>query len=58
VDVAVDPRNRGTWYVASACGGVWKTTNRGMAWKPIFDRHGSCSMGRLTTAGGRRAHRN
>src|SRR6185295_9481594 len=29
-DIAVDPRNRSVWYVASASGGVWKTTNRGV----------------------------
>ena len=47
-DVAVDPRNRSVWYVASASGGVWKTTNRGMTWKPIFDQYGSFSMGCIT----------
>jgi photosystem II stability/assembly factor-like uncharacterized protein len=44
-DVAVDPRNRSVWYVASASGGLWKTTNRGLTWKPIFDDHGSYSLG-------------
>jgi hypothetical protein len=24
-DVAVDPRNRSIWYVATASGGLWKT---------------------------------
>lgn len=44
-DIAVDPRNRSTWYVAVASGGVWKTTNRGLDWKPIFDEYGSYSIG-------------
>ncbi len=44
-DVAVDPRNGSVWYVATASGGVWKTANRGMTWKPIFDDHGSYSIG-------------
>src|SRR5258706_434866 len=47
-DIAVDPRNRSTWYVAVASGGVWKTTNRGLDWKPIFDQYGSYSMGCVT----------
>src|SRR5690348_1702361 len=29
VDLAVDPRDKSVWYVASAYGGVWKTTNAG-----------------------------
>ena len=44
-DIAIDPRNRGTWYVAMASGGLWKTTNRGVTWKPIFDQYGSYSIG-------------
>ena len=44
-DIAIDPRNRGTWYVAMASGGLWKTTNRGVTWKPIFDQCGSYSIG-------------
>jgi photosystem II stability/assembly factor-like uncharacterized protein len=44
-DIAVDPRNRSVWYVAAASGGLWKTTNRGLTWKPIFDDHGSYSLG-------------
>jgi photosystem II stability/assembly factor-like uncharacterized protein len=31
--------------VASASGGVWKTTNAGTTWEPIFDRYGSASIG-------------
>jgi photosystem II stability/assembly factor-like uncharacterized protein len=44
-DIAVDPRKRSVWYVAAASGGLWKTTNRGLTWKPIFDEHGSYSLG-------------
>ncbi len=31
--------------VASASGGVWKSTNAGTTWTPIFDRYGSASIG-------------
>jgi photosystem II stability/assembly factor-like uncharacterized protein len=44
-DIAVDPRSRSTWYVASASSGLWKTTNRGTTWAPIFDEGGSYSLG-------------
>jgi photosystem II stability/assembly factor-like uncharacterized protein len=44
-DFAVHPRNRGLYYVAAASGGVWKTTNAGTTWTPIFDDQGSYSIG-------------
>ncbi|RMH21867.1 MAG: glycosyl hydrolase [Acidobacteria bacterium] len=47
-DVALDEHNPGTWYVAVASGGVWKTTNAGTTWTPIFDRYGSYSIGCVT----------
>lgn len=31
--------------VASASGGVWKSTNAGTIWHPIFDNYGSSSIG-------------
>ncbi len=34
-DVAIDPRHPDVWYVASAFGGVWKTTNRGITFEPL-----------------------
>jgi photosystem II stability/assembly factor-like uncharacterized protein len=47
VDVAVDPTSPRTWYVAAASGGVWKTTNAGTTWSPIFEDQGSFSIGCL-----------
>ncbi len=44
-DIAVDPTSPSTWYVAVASGGVWKTTNAGTTWTPIFDGQGSFSIG-------------
>ncbi|MGH7460544.1 MAG: WD40/YVTN/BNR-like repeat-containing protein, partial [Longimicrobiales bacterium] len=44
-DIAVDPSRRSTWYVSTASGGVYKTTNAGTTWQPIFDRGGSYSIG-------------
>jgi photosystem II stability/assembly factor-like uncharacterized protein len=44
-DIAVDAVKRSTWYVAAASGGVWKTTNAGTTWTPIFDTYGSYSIG-------------
>ncbi|MFQ5705378.1 MAG: glycosyl hydrolase [Gemmatimonadales bacterium] len=44
-DIAVDQRTKTTWYVAAASGGVWKTTNAGITWKPVFDDQASYSIG-------------
>ena len=45
VDIAVDPADRSRYYAAAASGGVWKTTNAGTTWTPIFDNEGSYSIG-------------
>ena len=47
VDIAIHPANKGTWYVAAASGGVWKSMNAGTTWTPIFDDQGSYSIGAL-----------
>lgn len=31
--------------VGSASGGVWKSTNAGTTWRPIFDKYGAASIG-------------
>jgi len=45
VDFAVDPRDRSRYYVAVASGGMWKTTNAGTTWIPVFDDQKSYSIG-------------
>jgi photosystem II stability/assembly factor-like uncharacterized protein len=48
IDIAVNPDNYSEYYLAIASGGVWKTTNRGISFKPIFDNYGSYSVGCIT----------
>jgi len=45
VDFAVNPNNHSEYYVATASGGVWKTTNAGITYQPIFDKQKSYSIG-------------
>lgn len=47
-DLAVDPVQPNTWYVAVGSGGVFKTTNAGTTFEPIFDGEGSYSIGCVT----------
>jgi photosystem II stability/assembly factor-like uncharacterized protein len=44
-DIAIDPSDSSTWYVGVGSGGVWKTTNAGTTWQPIFDDYASYSIG-------------
>ncbi len=47
-DIAIAPEDPATWYVAVGSGGVWKTTNAGTTWTPIFDEESSYSIGAVT----------
>lgn len=47
-DLAVNPNNPNEYYLAVASGGVWKTTNHGTSFNPIFDNQGSYSIGCIT----------
>ncbi|MCO6456977.1 MAG: hypothetical protein J5I93_16885 [Pirellulaceae bacterium] len=47
-DMAIDPVKTNVWYVAAGSGNLWKTVNAGTTWTPIFDHHGSYSIGCVT----------
>ncbi len=49
-DVEGVPGNANIVYVASASGGLWKTVNAGVTWKPIFERQGTLSIGDIALA--------
>ena len=49
-DVAAIPSPSKTIYVAAAAGGIWKSTNNGVTWRPIFDDKRIISMGMLAIA--------
>jgi photosystem II stability/assembly factor-like uncharacterized protein len=43
-DFEVDPNNSSVYWVATAAGGLWKTTNRGNTWTPVFDDGGAFNL--------------
>ncbi len=47
---AIDPVNPHTFYLGTPNGGVWKTTNSGETWRPIFDATGVASIGAVAVA--------
>lgn len=49
-DVAINPNNPNIIFAGTASGGVFKTTDRGYNWKPVFDKAGSLSTGDLAIA--------
>jgi len=49
-DVAVVEGNASTFYIAAATGGVWKTTNAGTTFEPIFDDQSNTSIGDICIA--------
>ncbi len=49
-DIALDPRNPALFYVAAATGGVFKTSNNGISFEPIFDREEVQSTGAIAIA--------
>src|SRR5262249_31929568 len=49
-DLAVDPKRSATFYVATATGGLWKTTNNATTWAPIFDNENVSSIGAVAVA--------
>jgi len=44
-DFAFHPDKSYEFYVSMASGGVWKTENNGITWKPIFDDQDSFAIG-------------
>ena len=44
-DFAVDPERPHRYFIATASGGLWQTTNDGITYKPVFDREASYAIG-------------
>ena len=46
-DIEGVPGDPNIVYVGTAAGGVWKTTNGGTTWKPLFEKQSTLSIGDL-----------
>jgi BNR/Asp-box repeat len=45
--LAIDPSNPAIVYAGAADGGVWKSTDRGAHWTPVFDNMGTLAIGAI-----------
>jgi hypothetical protein len=49
-DIAIDPRNPAVFYIALATGGLFKTSDNGATFDPIFDKESTLSTGAIAIA--------
>src|SRR5438094_2019211 len=49
-DIAIDPRNPFVFYVGLGHGGVFKTSDNGVSFDPIFDKQPALSIGAIAIA--------
>ena len=49
-DLAIDPRNPYVFYVGLATGGIFKSTNNGVSFDPVFDKQPRLSIGAIAVA--------
>lgn len=50
VDIDVNPRNTKEFYVGYASGGIFKTTNNGITFEPVFDHQDALGIGDFAIA--------
>jgi photosystem II stability/assembly factor-like uncharacterized protein len=48
--LAVNPHDHSEYFVGSGCGSLWKTTNAGVTFSPVFDGESAFPIGAVTLA--------
>ncbi|MEO1261541.1 MAG: T9SS type A sorting domain-containing protein [Bacteroidota bacterium] len=49
-DIALHPTDQNIIYIGTSVGGVFKSTDRGATWQPVFEEEGGMSIGNLALA--------
>ena len=49
-DIAVLPGGNHSYFLATASGGLWRTDDAGITWRPLFDRESSYAIGVVEVA--------
>ncbi|MBA2431958.1 MAG: hypothetical protein H0V56_07565 [Chthoniobacterales bacterium] len=49
-DIQIDPRNPALFYVGFGTGGLFKTSNNGISFEPLFDKESTLSIGAIGIA--------
>ncbi|MBL8111987.1 MAG: hypothetical protein JNK60_03820 [Acidobacteria bacterium] len=49
-DIALDPSNPYRYFVGFASGGVWRTSNNGASFSPVFDKESTLAIGALAVS--------
>ncbi|MGH7937217.1 MAG: WD40/YVTN/BNR-like repeat-containing protein, partial [Chthoniobacterales bacterium] len=49
-DIAIDPRNPAVFFVGLATGGLFKTSDNGITFSPVFDKEPLLSIGAIAIA--------
>ncbi len=45
--LAVDPKNQNIMFAGTASGGLWRSKDQGVSWKPVFDKQDNLSIGAI-----------
>jgi photosystem II stability/assembly factor-like uncharacterized protein len=46
-ELQIDPTNPAILYAGAASGGIWKSVNKGLTWKPVFEKQNDNTFGAL-----------